>query len=85
MNGELASSFGLSVSQVSENSDGSPRPISVRVSPFVLPRIIGICADCGGASGSNGSRGSERPSFTGPRYAGTRLTLTSCSIGSVRS
>ena len=42
MNGELASSFGCSVSQVSENSDGSPRPISVRVSPLVLPRIIGM-------------------------------------------
>ena len=42
MNGEFASSFGSSVSQVSENSDGSPRPISVRVSPLVLPRIIGM-------------------------------------------
>ena len=32
MNGEFSSSAGCSVSQVSANSDGSPRPISVRVS-----------------------------------------------------
>ncbi len=66
MNGECASSLDGSVSQVSAKIDGSPRPISVRVSPAVLPRIIGIAADRGGASGSNGSRGRDRPSFTGP-------------------
>ena len=85
MNGECASSVARSVSHVSEKIDGSPRPISVRVSSWVLPSTIGMSADCGGASGSNGSRGSDRPSFTGPRYAGARLTLISCSIGTVDS
>ena len=67
MNGEFACSFGCSVSQVRSKIDGLPRPISVRVSPAVLPRIIGMSAESGGASGSNGSRGSARPSVTGPR------------------
>ena len=67
MNGEFASSLARSVSQVSAKIDGSPRPMSVRVSSCVLPSTIGRRADCGGASGSNGSRGSDRPSFTGPR------------------
>ena len=67
MNGELASSFACSVSQVSSNSDGSPRPMRPRVSSCVLPSTIGMSAESGGASGSNGSRGSDRPSFTGPK------------------
>ncbi len=67
MKGEPASSLGRSVAHVNSKMDGSPRPMSVRVSPRVLPRIIGMPDDWGGASGSNGSRGSDRPSLTGPR------------------
>ena len=48
MNGEFASRVPRSVSHVSAKSDGLPRPISVRVSPAVLPSTIGMSADSGG-------------------------------------
>ena len=39
MNGEFAASAAGSVSQVRSNSAGLPRPMSVRVSPYLLSLI----------------------------------------------